>query len=371
MRALVSFVAALLLALVAVPPPAWAHAGGSFIREGQVPLPPELREPTDPLPPPPPPRVKMAFGLHAVDARIHGRLADVQLEQVIGNPHAAAEEAGFVLCLPANAVVYDWQLVTGGETIVGDVRTGRDARTTYEKIVRIQRDPALLESLGRGLYRVRVFPVPATGEVMIRLRYRQLLYERRGRLVFRYPLAEGRRNGVPAEALKIDVHVASEIDLGTVTCPSHDAAIAQRGRLAHVSYRRLEDDNGTDFVVHVPKSRAEDRFPILQAASFPGRGDAPTHVFAELRLVRLLGDLGQGHATDEARAEVEALALRHGLVTPYTAALAAPESELRLLERPPGGQWRGPGGDVPPGMHEPQDPPPPPPPPPETDPTAP
>ena len=42
---------------------------------------------------------------------------------------------------------------------------GRDqARAIYEDIVRQQRDPALLEYVGRGAFQASIFPIPAGAE---------------------------------------------------------------------------------------------------------------------------------------------------------------------------------------------------------------
>ena len=57
----------------------------------------------------------------------------------------------------------------------GRLLTADEARRAYEEIVRRQRDPALLEYLGRDLYRVSVFPIPAGQSRKVRLRYEQVL----------------------------------------------------------------------------------------------------------------------------------------------------------------------------------------------------
>ena len=80
------------------------------------------------------------------------------------------------------------------------------------------------------------------------------------------------------------------------------------------------------------------------------------------------------------------LATKHAIVTPYTASLVVEEEELDRMRSAnplfvsgprrargggPGGQYRGPGGSVPPGLREPADPTPPPSSPPTTPPPVP
>ena len=49
-----------------------------------------------------------------------------------------------------------------------------EARRIYEEIVRSRRDPALLEYMGRGLFRASVFPIPPGADRKVTLRYTQL-----------------------------------------------------------------------------------------------------------------------------------------------------------------------------------------------------
>src|SRR5690606_12051395 len=65
--------------------------------------------------------------------------------------------------LPAGAAFQELQLQIGDEMVSGEVLDAAEARRVYEEIVRRQRDPALVEWMGRGLLRARIFPI-APGE---------------------------------------------------------------------------------------------------------------------------------------------------------------------------------------------------------------
>ena len=51
-------------------------------------------------------------------------------------------------------------LLVDGRELPGRLLPKDEARRIYEEIVRTKRDPALLEYMGRGLYRTSVFPIP-------------------------------------------------------------------------------------------------------------------------------------------------------------------------------------------------------------------
>ena len=63
-----------------------------------------------------------------------------------------------------------------------------EARRIYEDIVRTKRDPALLEYMGRGLYRTSVFPIPPGADRKVTMRYTQLCKRDRDIVEFSYPL---------------------------------------------------------------------------------------------------------------------------------------------------------------------------------------
>jgi Ca-activated chloride channel family protein len=71
------------------------------------------------------------------------------------------------------------------------------ARAIYEEIVRRKRDPALIELVGHGMLRARVFPINPGETRKITLRYTQLMSRAGDALQFRYT-AGTRRTGRPS-----------------------------------------------------------------------------------------------------------------------------------------------------------------------------
>src|SRR5204863_7945760 len=164
-------------------------------------------------------------------------------------------EGTYVFPLPEGAAVGGFALTVGGKTLAGEVLDAGKARAVYEEIVRRRRDPGLLEYAGRGLYRARVFPIPARGEVAIRLSYEQVLPEDAGTLEFRYPLASARFGAGQVEEARVDVDVASDVDVKAVYSPSHDVTVKRDGeRKAHVVHERRGAVQDRDFLLYVARS---------------------------------------------------------------------------------------------------------------------
>ncbi|MFQ5507527.1 MAG: rhodanese-like domain-containing protein, partial [Planctomycetota bacterium] len=71
---------------------------------------------------------------------------------------------------------------------------------------RRRRDPGLLEYLGRGCLRARIFPIPPRGEVMVEVGFRQVLPEE----------IRSDREGLVSEGRWIDVRDPYEFEIGRV-----------------------------------------------------------------------------------------------------------------------------------------------------------
>ncbi|MGH7651385.1 MAG: VWA domain-containing protein, partial [Gemmatimonadaceae bacterium] len=81
--------------------------------------------------------------------------------------------------LPKDAAFQDLKLSINGEMVSGETMNADRARQIYEEIVRRQRDPALLEWMGYGLFRARIFPIAPGEEKKVVLRF-QSVAEREG-----------------------------------------------------------------------------------------------------------------------------------------------------------------------------------------------
>jgi Ca-activated chloride channel homolog len=122
----------------------------------------------------------------AVTVRVSGRVAEVEVEEWFRNNGGGPGEGDYVYPLPGEAVFAGYSLYQGDQELRGEMMDAARARDIYESIVRAQRDPALIELLGKGLLRARVFPIAAGQTRRIQLRYTQMLDRAGDAVQFRY-----------------------------------------------------------------------------------------------------------------------------------------------------------------------------------------
>ena len=118
-----------------------------------------------------------------VHVRVLERVAEIEVEEWFENRGGGLGEGDYVYPLPGEAVFSNWSLYQGDEELRGETMDAERARAIYEEIVRRQRDPALIELIGHGMLRARVFPFQPGETRRITMRYTQVLDRaRRARL---------------------------------------------------------------------------------------------------------------------------------------------------------------------------------------------
>lgn len=88
-------------------------------------------------------------------------------------------EADYIFPLPKGAAFQDLKLSIDGQLVSGETMNATQARAIYEDIVRRQRDPALVEWMGYGMLRARIFPIAPGEEKKVVVRF-QMVAEREG-----------------------------------------------------------------------------------------------------------------------------------------------------------------------------------------------
>jgi Ca-activated chloride channel homolog len=122
----------------------------------------------------------------SVTVRVKDRVAHVEVEEWFRNNGRGMAEGDYVYPLPGEAVFTGYSLYQGDAELRGEMLDATAAREVYERIVRARQDPALIEHLGRGMLRARVFPIEAGQTRRITLRYTQVLPRAGDALHFRY-----------------------------------------------------------------------------------------------------------------------------------------------------------------------------------------
>ena len=121
-----------------------------------------------------------------VHVRVLDRVAEIEVEEWFENRGGGLGEGDYVYPLPGEAVFSNFSLYQGDEELRGETMDADRARAIYEEIVRQQRDPALIELIGHGMVRARVFPFQPGETRRITMRYTQVLDRAGDALLFRY-----------------------------------------------------------------------------------------------------------------------------------------------------------------------------------------
>ena len=200
---------------------------------------------------PPPDHVILPYlpvKYHRVTVEIQDQVAQVKVDQAFVNNSEVALEATYVFPLPEDAAISDFSLYVDGERLEGRILDKEEAREIYESIVRRNRDPALLEYVGRNAFQAQVFPIPPHGERRVQISYTQLLTQEAGLVHFLYPLNTEKFSPLPLEEVTISVDVRSQTAIKAVYSPSHDVAIDRLSE-THVtaSYEENDVTPSTDF----------------------------------------------------------------------------------------------------------------------------
>ena len=130
----------------------------------------------------------MTIKYHRVDVTIVDQVATTKVDQVFVNEASYPVEGTYIFPLPEDAAISSFDMWVDGQKLEGKLLGRDEARAIYEDIVRRQRDPALLEYVGRGAFQASIFPIPPGGQRRIELTYSQVLPQTAGLVHYRYPL---------------------------------------------------------------------------------------------------------------------------------------------------------------------------------------
>lgn len=207
------------------------------------------------IPRPPGPGPAAPFPLevreHRVNALLEDRAAVTRIDQVFFNPTHARLEGEYLFPVPKGAVISAFSMFVDGKELQAELLDAAKARKIYEDIVRSQRDPALLEYLGRDLFKVRIFPIEPRSEKRVKLSYRQVLTEDSGLVEYVYPLNTEKFSSAPLKAVSVKVEVKSTRRIRTLYCPTHEAEVVRHGESAAVvGWEAASVKPDTDFKVY-------------------------------------------------------------------------------------------------------------------------
>ena len=166
---------------------------------------------------------------HRVDVAIADQVATTKIDQVFHNPQEWDAEGIYVFPIPDGATIDQFTMHVDGEAVEAEILSADEARQIYDDIVRNQRDPALLEYIGRGAIQASVFPIPSGEDRRITIEYREVLTLESGLVRYVYPLNTERFSAAPLDQASVHVTVDSEEPVRAVYSPTHEIAVDREG----------------------------------------------------------------------------------------------------------------------------------------------
>ncbi|MEE8521915.1 MAG: VIT domain-containing protein [Gemmatimonadota bacterium] len=198
------------------------------------------------------------------------RVAHVEVVEIFRNRSSFLLEGDYLYPIPSGAVFTDFSLFMGEQELRGEVLPAEEARGIYEEIVRRKKDPALIELVGHGVLRARVFPIQPGDSRRVILRYTQVLGRDGDLLRVRYPRIVGNAPGSaaverpapvpPPQAQRrhpftLQIHVQDADRFATPYSPTHTIEVRDRsGDELEISYQG--DGTARDFELFLPLREA-------------------------------------------------------------------------------------------------------------------
>jgi Ca-activated chloride channel homolog len=197
----------------------------------------------------------------SVRADLDGRVVRYEVTETFTNRGARVGEADYMLPLPKGAAFEDLALSINGEMVTGETMNADRARGVYEEIVRKLRDPALVEWMGHGLLRARIFPIQPGEEKRVVVRF-SAIAEREGDAL-RLDWLGDRRIGDAGGGSSFTLTYPADATLGDAYSPTHSLHV-ERDQNRRVA--RIDDARGPVTMLVPVRSRATAAISLLANA---------------------------------------------------------------------------------------------------------
>ncbi|MBI5034326.1 MAG: VWA domain-containing protein [Chloroflexi bacterium] len=195
---------------------------------------------------------------HNVTVTIENQVARTHVDQTFTNESTYALEGTYIFPLPDDAAISDFAMWMDGKKVEGRVLDKNQARQIYEDIVRRQRDPALLEYIGRNAFQASIYPIPPKTDKRVEIEYTQVLKAEQGLVRYVYPLNTEKFSPQPLKNVSVNVSVKSNAALKAIYSPSHTVAVSRSGDYAaRVGYEDSNVKPDKDFILYYSVTQDE------------------------------------------------------------------------------------------------------------------
>jgi Ca-activated chloride channel family protein len=238
-----------------------------------------------------------------------------EVDETFVNRGPTVGEADYLFPLPPGAAFENLQLDVNGQLVTGETMDAADARRIYEQIVRVRRDPALVEWMGSGLLRARIFPLEPGTEKHVVVHFQSVAPREGDALRIDYVRGGAVRSNGPRSVIEggessFVFEYGPNPELGAPYSPTHSLDVADRGGQRIVTVR----GDARDVTLLLPVRRGSS--PAITMLPYaPGNEDGfalititPPHVVAaqstprDITFVLDVSGSMQGAKIEQARA---------------------------------------------------------------------
>jgi Ca-activated chloride channel family protein len=208
--------------------------------------------------------VPLSVTYHRVKVDIKENAAETHIDQAFYNHEPRVIEGLYIFPLPTGASISGFAMDIEGKMTKGELLDSEKARSIYEDIVRRMQDPALLEYMGTGLFKTRIYPIEPHKEKQIKLDYQEALRMEGGMIRYVYPLNTEKFSRDPLKEVVIEARIQSKSPITTIYSPSHKVAIKKDGEFAAtVSFEANNVKPDKDFILYYAVAKKDLSLSLL------------------------------------------------------------------------------------------------------------
>ncbi len=250
---------------------------------------------------------------HRVTAAINDNISETSIDQEFYNPSDRQLEGYYIFPVPENAVIRKFSMEINGRQTEAQMLKADEALSIYERIVRQIKDPALLEYAGRGLLRVRIFPIEPKAVKRIKISYMEEITSYNGVYSYRYPLNTEKFSSRPLQNVSVFVDLKSDSPLYNITAPDYPSDINFKStKHIQISYEAENVKPDRDYNIYFQKSQAGTQISLLtyrekdESGYFyltidPGRNSSPKIVNRDIAFLLDVSGSMRGEKIEQAK----------------------------------------------------------------------
>lgn len=202
--------------------------------------------------------VPLSVTKHHVKIAINNLAATTAVDQKFFNHENRTIEGLYIFPLPIGASISGFSMDVEGKMTTGELMDADKARKIYEDIVRQMRDPGLLEYMGHGLFKTRIYPIEARKEKNVKLSYQEALTMDAGLVRYVYPLNIDRYSKEKMKDVAIEAVIKSELPIASVYSPTHKISVSRKSpKEVVVGFEAENHQPDKDFVVYYSVSKKD------------------------------------------------------------------------------------------------------------------